>query len=844
MKRRVMTIIVVLLSTISILFSQIPVVKAKYYIRDRMKIDYESAEAEDEFSADIEKLNVSYLAGNSRVKVVAGEKAIHGNKSLAINCCDMRWWGLDAREKRMNLTFSLSFDDCFNNVMSLSVGSEQPTYAEKVRRVLKITKVGSIAQVCDWKDSVLAELELHRVYNFTVSFNRTSNLYSIKVNGNVIGKDIELDMSIYSITSFIIAVNENRYSPVDNPYIIIDDIKFTTEGKDTPQEFSTQETGELPTIKIPIISDEKIKVFVNDTKLKMEKEPVIDGDVLYLDVESLAKGLGMTFFSTAEGFEIKNDNVTVSAVLGSNVIKINGNEVSINNPITEIDGKTVVSPNFINEAFNAKVWWDKESGIFAVTIGEYKDNGLLVSLNGKLFMNGEPYYEISYNKFDLFYQILAGYVPSNEFPRKEHQFEAAEAAIKQLSEAGFTSVRAFMYSSAFPDLMYNEDHQRIYFEAMDKTFDLLDKYNMKAVVCLGLIEKHLLEREYVEGEGWTPGDEDLNDLVADSESASRQNVYKYIDMFVSRYKDRDSVLMWEIKNEANLEADIGNALSAVRYSLLQEASFYADCAEKIRSIDDKHLISGGDAVMRKSQWNLLKDTMNGVNVSWKTDTVEENFKAIALLNEKLDVVSLHVYGLGCTDTREFIYIDEKGNEVEATWELFQQHAKNLQKTFYNGETNPGLNSNNENFAELTQSYIDAIIDAGVQLTHWWTFRSDRQGFEDGYEWRCESGVLWDSIVAANKKIKEVYVVNVAGEDNTDTVWEDKAFEVIDIANVAADETKYVEVVETTPIPNATEIPTKNEEQTHSSCSSVLMGGTWFVIMIVGSSIIFLIKKRR
>ncbi len=79
--------------------------------------------------------------------------------------------------------------------------------------------------------------------------------------------------------------------------------------------------------------------------------------------------------------------------------------------------------------------------------------------------------------------------------------------------------------------------------------------------------------------------------------------------------------------------------------------------------------------------------------------------------------------------------------------------------------------------------MNSIIDAGVQLSHWWTFRSDRQGFNDGYLWRIDSGELLDMIVAANQKIQEVHVVNKAASENTNDAWDDPMFEVFNAAEV-------------------------------------------------------------
>jgi hypothetical protein len=348
-----------------------------------------------------------------------------------------------------------------------------------------------------------------------------------------------LPKKIYSVDAFNINIEDNM--PEGESYILIDDISLWSRGKDTPQIYSTQETGELPNIKLPKQSDEAVKVFMNDTKLKFEKEPVLKDGKVFFDAKTLAEALNVTYTAASDNsFEIKAGETTIKGIAGSREIDIDGKKITLVEgaaPIME-NKDVLVSADFINEAFNAKVWWDEKDGIFVITVGEYKNNGILISLGGKLFMNGEPYYEISFNKFDLFYQIIAEYERDGTYPNKKYQYLAAEAAVKQLSEAGFKSIRAFVFSSQYKDLMYNEEHQQTYFEAMDRLFDLCDQYDMKVVVCMGLIEPHLLAQEYIEGEGWVLSSETVHDLVANSESASRKNVYKYIEMFVERYKDR------------------------------------------------------------------------------------------------------------------------------------------------------------------------------------------------------------------------------------------------------------------------------------------------------------------
>ena len=760
---------------------------------ERVFVTYEDLEITEEFSADSTGLGASYVSADSRIKVVGPDSSVLGSRSLAINRCDMRWWSIEARDEELYIDLSVKADANFNNELVLNFTTQQPS--EDLGKstntdIIKVTKQDGKSVILDYSGNVLMEMEEDVRYNVRCVFQRGSDTYRVLINSVTVSEASELPVAAYTVDSISImvselAADENAAQPaVEDPYILIDNPSVYTKGRIYPQKFSAQAPGALPEVNVPEAAEsDEIQVYVNTTKIEMSHAPVVRDDTVYVDMQQIARCLGMelTEDKSNKSFAVTNENVTANATLDSTSVTINDREYTLTAPPRKIDGTIMVTPNFLNEVLNAKVWWDEAGKCLVITTGEYKKDEILRNIGGKLYMNGEPYYEISFNKFDLFYQIMAQYVPSNQYPSSEYTIEAAEAALKQLNELGFRSIRVFVYSGEFKDLMYNEAHQEIYFKAMDDFFNLCDKYEIKVVVCLGLIESHLLKNEYIEGEGWITGTETLAELVANPESESRRNVYKYLEMFISRYKDRKSVLMWEIRNEGSLEADVGSAVNDVKYSLLQLAEFYGDCADKIRELDDRHLITSGDSVLRNAQWNLLKDVMNGENITWKMDTRDERLQALALLNEKLDLISVHAYGLGVSDVSQ--YADSDGNPVNCDFNLYMEEAARLGKILYNGETNGSFSFESEDFYSNTEAYLNSIIDAGVQLSHWWTFRSDRQGFNDGYLWRIDSGELLDMIVAANQKIQEVHVVNKAASENTNDAWDDPMFEVFNAAEV-------------------------------------------------------------
>lgn len=741
----------------------------------RLNQTFENLETTDNFVSDIKDLQASFLSSESEIKVVGSDFSLLGKRSLAVKKCDMRWWNVGLSDEKMYVELSIRADAEFNNELIVHFSTKQPTQETSlVSNVIAfaVSKKDGKPAIVDCNGNVVTQMQEDIRYAVKCEFTRGSDKYNIYINNVLTAENCINTIKVYSVEDFNINVNSLNQGDKES-YILIDNPSVSAKGKLFPQAFSSQPTAKIPEIEInetPKTDD--LRIFVNTTEIAMANPPVLKKNTVYVDLEQMARCLGMMLKDDKanNSFVFSNGNVTVEGTLGSKKIKVNGSEITVAYPPEKINKTIMVTPNFFTEALNAKVWWDNNSGLLVITTGQFKKDNILKSIGGKLYMNGEPYYEISFNKFDLFYQILAAYESNIEYPSEENTVPAAEAALKQLHELGFKSIRVFAYSNVYSDLMYNEVHQETYFKAMDQLFDLCDKYDIKIVMCMGLAESFLLKNDKIEEQGFITSTETAVDIVANPNCESRQNVYKYIEKFVNRYKERNALLMWEICNEGNLNADVGATTNKQMYSLVQLAEFYGSCADKIREYDNKHLITSGDSILRNSQWNLLTDVLKGNELSWQTDTREEQLKALALLNNKLDVISIHAYGLGISDKT-------------ASFDIYMQYADKLDKPLYVGETNGAFSLESEDFYLDSKAYLNSIINSGVQLSHWWTFRSDRQGFEDGYLWRIDSGELLDLIVEANKSLKEKYHINKADDENTTDAWQDPYFQVLDISKV-------------------------------------------------------------
>ena len=160
----------------------------------------------------------------------------------------------------------------------------------------------------------------------------------------------------------------------------------------------------------------------------------------------------------------------------------------------------------------------------------------------ELYLHGKPFYEISFNKFDLFWQMLAAEFGRGGFG--PNPAASAEQALKELNGFGFKTLRVFCNAS--PDYFDSLKRPR-FLATMDRMLELCDRYDIRLVFSLGNCEPH-----YAAECG-----ESFADLICREDSASRRKMRQYVKEMVLRYRDRKTIALWEHGNELLLKADIG-----------------------------------------------------------------------------------------------------------------------------------------------------------------------------------------------------------------------------------------------------------------------------------------------
>jgi len=403
---------------------------------------------------------------------------------------------------------------------------------------------------------------------------------------------------------------------------------------------------------------------------------------------------------------------------------------------------------------------------------------VLTIQNGSFYFRGKPYAEISFNKFDLFWEIYslldAG---KGNTPEYNAMVKSEDRALSELHSLGFHSIRIFAAPWANWEfrIVYDDPikRQEVFYKAMDTTLDLCDKNQIKVVYSLGAAD--FTDTKLV-GSVWVGGEEQKRELMRDPNSRSRQDLYEYIDDVVTRYKSRKTILMWEVSNETTLTADISpdqnNVYQGLRMpSLLDVSQFLTDVAARIKADDPLHLVNSGGSSLRASQWNQY------TKHNWQTDTVQQQDQALSLLygDSAVDILDIHYY-TDNTSTNSMVRGPD-GSLKSMGIEQYSEEAKALGKPLMVGEAGISVaandsNPSNERIYRQTPDFIDSygspnavkwvkplcdeIVAAKPQLVYFWEYSSDRPGDENPPSFNFKKGTT-DSAIAviaeANKRLK-------------------------------------------------------------------------------------------
>ena len=682
-------------------------------------------------------------AGSTNYAIV-GNGALAGNRSMLVSDhVDFRWWARSITTEVLTLSYkihvpagsAMTFTTC------MTLDGDASTSNEGLGGAVTVIKGdGTALGIYDRGDNLITELEYGKTYDVRMDFTARSDKFTLTLNGKAHG-NIPLSSPVYTVTAF-------RLNAPAGSSFYFDDFKVFSTSRTYPQKYSAQEPGKMVDLDYPTYyKSEGITLWLNQDGTEAGKSAL----KLDMPVKEANNTLYLPYDTVKEKFPINPDlECTPEPIIWNGIAYI-----------TIQDAADLIVGN---------VWWDEAEQMVVFTVGERKTDGILRNINGRFYMNGQPYYEISFNKFDIAAQILINYFPNNfrDFNIDEDQRANAERALKELSDNGFTSIRFFSYVDSY-DMIHDPVESEKYWKGLDELFDLCDKYGIKVVPSLSLGSGFMTACEYVEGLGYVSMGEDRIDLITNPESKSRAFQKAYIEVYVNRYKDRNTILMWEINNEMNLDMDIGQAIGKVTYSAYQLSEFYAWCSAIINECDPDRLVTSGDSVQRNSNYNLLAGVMAGREASdWTTDTYAQRLYMNYLINGLggMDATSVHAYGESTGD----IHIASSRLESIASrmsMSIMVDEARALGQPLYVGEAGTGTANGNTDMINI-QKTLDGYVKLGLQLVHWWSYDTCRKdSFNDDSSWNMNMTEFPESVAlikAANEALKAKWLVNRADED--------------------------------------------------------------------------------
>ena len=763
------------------------------------------------------------FSGSNNYAIIK-DGALSGNRSALINGhIDWRWWGLNITAEALTIAYKIHVlpSDSLELTTCMAVSSDASTNSEGLGGALTVIRGnGTELGVYNRNGDLITALEYNKTYSVKMDVTAASDTFTMEIDGKTYG-DLPYASAVYAINAF-------RFNATDGASFYFDDFTVYSTSRTFPQKYSAQKPGQMEKLDYPTYYES-------------------EGITLWLNADGTEAGKGALKLD----MPVKETNNTLYLPFDEVKKQIKAVAASKHEPECEPDPITWGGVNYITiqqaaELINGRVWWDEAQEMVVISDENRKNDGILRNVGGRFYMNGQPYYEISFNKFDLAAQILINYFPDRyrDFNIGEDQRANAERALKELSDNGFTTIRFFSYVDSYAMINDPVESEK-YWTGLDELFDLCDKYNIKVVPSLCCGTGYMTACQYVEGVGYVSIGEDRIDLITNPESQSREFQKKYLETYINRYKDRKTILMWEINNEMNLEIDVGPSIGTVTYSAYQLRDFYAWCTDIINACDPVHLVTSGDSVQRNSNYHLLTGTMAGQDVNnWDVDTYADRLYMNYLLHGQggLDVTSVHAYG----ESTEVLHIAKSrlrttANRLSLT--VMEDEARALGQPLYVGEAgiNTAIANANTDY-ETIQKMLDGFVALGLQLVHWWTYDTCRlPSFGDDTAWNMNMTEFPESVALlknANEALKAKWLVNRADEEVTITDTGDNTVTDDTDSGSANPETAPVTDPEGTSDSNQTSAPSQNE-----GCASALSVSALLVFLTATVAACAVIKKK-
>ncbi len=260
-----------------------------------------------------------------------------------------------------------------------------------------------------------------------------------------------------------------------------------------------------------------------------------------------------------------------------------------------------------------------------------------------------------------------------------------------------------------------------YWARIDELMSALDRHSLQGVFSLI----------------WNPEQfpamtgETVRDLVANANSKSYALVVRYVNEYVRRYKDRHTVLFYELTNELNLGADldllgrcqkIQNKAACVtvgNYTTDEMIAFCRRLAMVIHNADHKVKISSGFSLPRRAAEHMRAhaEWITG-NTDFTPDSPDQFEKNLREIHTMVDIIGVHIYPdpdggentrFGATDPRSIV-----------TLEASIRAARKLNKPLYVGEFGDAEKDDSDD-SSFTMRMMNKIAELRPEFSSPWVW---------------------------------------------------------------------------------------------------------------------------
>jgi Bacterial Ig domain/Cellulase (glycosyl hydrolase family 5) len=327
--------------------------------------------------------------------------------------------------------------------------------------------------------------------------------------------------------------------------------------------------------------------------------------------------------------------------------------------------------------------------------------------------------ELGANKADLMVDYLVPFVSEPGSPDGYLRVRGAmaEKALADARDAGLGFVRVQVtgyrpadFGDERNDLRRWQMDPPAFWSAMDRMFDALDRAHLRLVPTFvwNLRQFPSLANDPV------------GRFVRDPSSRSRQFLAQFLGDFIGRYKDRNTVLFYELTNEMNLEADLDLSVHCRRpaapcvsdhFTTAEMIEFSRDLVALIKSLDPSRMVSSGYAAPRPAAVHLMQHPgFAPGGPDWTADSMDEFRRYLLIVHRPFDIISVHIYA-GAEDNR---FGRPPGHQYELVADAARA-AKIAGKKLFIGEFG------DQGATPFMRGLLDTVVREGVDYAAVWVW---------------------------------------------------------------------------------------------------------------------------